>query len=139
MDRARGTLWINFIIDYSLPLQMKLFGPKKFQFSCMGKKVPIWQFFRIFKNCQNGTFLPMHENQKKFWPNAFIWSAKKVPFSNFIQNMSQTKSKCLSKWIKWINEIITKSPRRIRNGQFFVIQIHIQTVFNVFPYYYHFP
>ena len=25
---------------------MKSFGPKKFQISCMGKKVPFWQFFR---------------------------------------------------------------------------------------------
>ena len=31
MDEARGTLWIN-IIGYSLPLQMKLFDPKIFQF-----------------------------------------------------------------------------------------------------------
>ena len=46
MDGARSTLWIYFIIYFSLPLQMKSFGPKNFQFSCMGKKVPIWQFFR---------------------------------------------------------------------------------------------
>ena len=41
LDRARGTLWINFIIVYSLPLQMKSFGPQK----SMGKKVPFWHFF----------------------------------------------------------------------------------------------
>ena len=51
---------------------MNTFGPKIFLFSCMGKKVPFWQFFRIFKNCQNGTFLLMHENQKFFEPNVFI-------------------------------------------------------------------
>jgi hypothetical protein len=38
----------------------------------MDKKVPFWQFFRIVKNCQNGTFLPVHENQKNFGPNIFI-------------------------------------------------------------------
>ena len=27
--RARGTLWIKFIKDYSLPIQMKSFGPPK--------------------------------------------------------------------------------------------------------------
>ena len=37
-------------------------------------------FLKILKNCQNGTFLPMHENQNFFGPNDFIWSAKKVPF-----------------------------------------------------------
>jgi hypothetical protein len=26
----------------------------------------------LLKNCQNGTFLPMHENQKKIGPNVFI-------------------------------------------------------------------
>ena len=89
--------------------QMKSFGPKKIQISCMA----IWQFFRkadmalfnlcmkikkylgqmysfevvnnlnfmhglksaksaFLKNCQNGTFLPMHENEKKFRPNDVI-------------------------------------------------------------------
>ena len=28
-------------------LQMKSFGPKKFQISSTGKKVPFWQFFRM--------------------------------------------------------------------------------------------
>ena len=31
----------------------------------------IGDFLRIFKNCQNGTFLPMHENQTFFGPNVF--------------------------------------------------------------------
>ena len=30
LEGARGTLGINFIIDYSLTLQMKSFGPKMF-------------------------------------------------------------------------------------------------------------
>jgi len=38
----------------------------------MVKKVPFWQLLKNLKNCQNGTFLPMHENQKIFGPNAFI-------------------------------------------------------------------
>ena len=47
----------------------------------MGKKVPVRQFFRI-------------------GPNAFIGRAKKVPFSDFIQNMSPAPSMCLFMWIK---------------------------------------
>ena len=90
----------KIIMDYCLLHQMNIFGPIFFWFSCIGKKVPFWQFLTILKNCQNGTFLPMHENQKFFGPNAFIWTAKKVPFRDFIQNMSQAPSKCLSKWIK---------------------------------------
>ena len=30
------------------------------------------RLLKILKNCQNGTFLPMHENQKIFRPNVFI-------------------------------------------------------------------
>ena len=45
-----------------------------------------------------------------FGPNVFIWSANKVPFRDFIQNMSQALSMCLS---KWINVIISKIPHPI--------------------------
>jgi hypothetical protein len=37
----------------------------------MPKKVPFWQFLKILKNCQNGTFLPMQKNQTFFGPNVF--------------------------------------------------------------------
>ena len=42
----------------------------------------------------------MHVIQKKFGPNYFVWSALKVPPSDFIQNMSQAPSKCLKQRIK---------------------------------------
>ena len=38
-----------------------------------------------------------------FGPNDFIWGAMKVPFSDFIQNVSQALSMCISMWIK-VNE-----------------------------------
>ena len=34
--------------------------------------------FRIFKNCQNGTFLPMRENQKNFWAKCVHLIYRKV-------------------------------------------------------------
>ena len=34
-------------MDYCLLHQMNTFGPIFFWFSCMGKKLPFWQFFRI--------------------------------------------------------------------------------------------
>jgi hypothetical protein len=37
-------------------LQKNTFGQKKFQISRTGSKVPFW------KNCQNGTFEPVHES-----------------------------------------------------------------------------
>ena len=62
MDGARNTFWIKSLNGTFLALQIKAFGPKKIWFSCIGIKVPFWQFFRIFKNCQNDTFVPRHEN-----------------------------------------------------------------------------
>ena len=41
------------------------------------------------KNCQNGTFEPVHEIQKKFWPKAFFWSITKMAIRIFFRNMSQ--------------------------------------------------
>ena len=66
----------------------------------------------ILKNCQNGTFLPVDEIWKFFGPNDFIWSAMKVPFCDFTQNVSQALSMCISTWIKWIIGIISKIPHR---------------------------
>ena len=76
MDRARDIFWIKSLNGTFLALQIKAFGTKNFWFSCMGKKVPFWQCLKILKNCQNGTFLLMHENQKFFGPNVFIWCSK---------------------------------------------------------------
>ena len=46
MGGARDTFWIKSLNGTFLALQIKAFVPKKFWFSCMGKKVPFWQFFR---------------------------------------------------------------------------------------------
>ena len=43
----------------------------------------------IFQFCQNGTFEPVHEIQKFFWPKAFFWSIMKMAIRNFFRNMSQ--------------------------------------------------
>ena len=47
MDGAWDTFWIKSQNGTFIALQMKSFGPKKFQISSTGKKVPFWQFFRI--------------------------------------------------------------------------------------------
>ena len=47
---------------------MNAFGPKKILIFMHA----FWQLLKILKNCQNGTFLPMNENQKIFGPNVFI-------------------------------------------------------------------
>ena len=39
-----------------------------------------------------GTFWSVHGIWKKFGPNDFIWGAIKVPFSDFIQKMSEAPS-----------------------------------------------
>ena len=63
----------------------------------------------ILKNCPNGTFLPVDEIWNFFGPNHLIWCAVKVPFCDFIQNVPQAPSMCIS---MWINGIISKIPHR---------------------------
>ena len=41
------------------------------------------------KNCQNGTFEPVHEIQNFFWPKAFFRSIMKMAIRKFFHNMSQ--------------------------------------------------
>ena len=47
MDGAWDTFWIKSQNGTFIALQMKSFGPKNFQISSTGKKVPFWQFFRM--------------------------------------------------------------------------------------------
>ena len=55
MDGARGILWKkNHNGLLFTTISYEYIWPKIFWFSCLGKKVPFWQFFRIFKSCQNG-------------------------------------------------------------------------------------
>ena len=70
-----------------------------------------WPPQPILKNCQNGTFLPVDEIWNFFGPNDFIWSAMKVPFHDFIQNVSQAL--CLSKWWNGIKGISTVPYRNL--------------------------
>jgi hypothetical protein len=70
------------------------FGPQKIQISCMGKKVPFWQFFRkadmaLFDLCM-----------KKNGPNDFIWSSKEYSIIKFIHKVPLGPSKCSFKCIK---------------------------------------
>ena len=45
----------------------------------------------ITKNekCQNGTYEPVHEIQKNFWPKAFFWSIMKMAIRKKNFNMTQ--------------------------------------------------
>jgi hypothetical protein len=41
----------------------------------------------VFPVSQNGTFEPMHEIQKNFWPKDFFWCIMKVPYTKNICNL----------------------------------------------------
>ena len=41
------------------------------------------------KNCQNGTFEPVHEIQKFFWLKVFFWSIMKMAIRKFFGIMTQ--------------------------------------------------
>ena len=64
----------------------EVFWPKKFLNFMHGFKSAI---LAKMKNCQNGTFEPVHEIQNFFWPKAFFWSVMKMAIRNFFCNMSQ--------------------------------------------------
>ena len=44
------------------------------------------------KNCQNGTFEPVHEIWNCFWPQVFFWSIMKMLIRENIHNMPQGPS-----------------------------------------------
>ena len=41
------------------------------------------------KNCQNGTFEPVHEIQNFFWPKVFFWSIMKMKIRIFFRILTQ--------------------------------------------------
>ena len=43
----------------------------------------------IFPLCQNGTFEPVHEIQKKIWPKDFFLGIMKVPYTKNVHNLFQ--------------------------------------------------
>ena len=65
-------------------------NPKKESFLILPSSIASTNRARSLKNCQNGTFWPVHGFF--FGPNDFIWGAIKVPFFDFIQKMSQAPS-----------------------------------------------
>ena len=98
--RKMGPLLFYFPVFLGINLHLK---QKWFLNSCKGSlraaltehssPSPFWEIAKMH-------FLTPEWNFDFFGPNAFIWSAMKVPFRDFIQNMSQALSKRLSKWIK---------------------------------------
>ena len=79
--RNWDTLWKKFNNGTFITLQMK--AAKNFYFHARGQKCH-------FRNCQFGTFDPVHGIWKFLWPNTFIWSAMNVPLWNFFHNVSQS-------------------------------------------------
>ena len=55
----------------------------------------------IFQFFQNGTFEPVHEIRKNFWPKVFFWSIMKVPFRKNIHNMPQGRKNLKGFTKKW--------------------------------------
>ena len=55
---------------------------------------PFWKIAKM------AFFYPWMKFENFLGPNDFIWSAMKVPFCDFIQNVFQAPSMCISMWIK---------------------------------------
>ncbi len=69
------------------------------------------------ENSQNGTFQPVHEIQKFFWPKAFFWSIMKMTLSKNFANMSQRKGDFLKKALARIEKLfLFKVPMNLRKA-----------------------
>ena len=66
-------------------LQNNAYGKKKLNLMHRFKSVILAKL----KNCQNGTFEPVHEIQKNFWPKAFFWRIMKMATKKNIHNLSK--------------------------------------------------
>ena len=73
-----------FLLRYNA--SKECFWPKIFLNFMHGFKSAI---LAIFHFCQNGTFEPVHEIQKFFWPKAFFWSIMKMAIRSYFRKMSQ--------------------------------------------------
>ena len=81
-----GHVTKNFSYCHFHNAPKECFWPKKILNFMHGFKSAI---LAIFHFCQNGTFEPVHEIQKFFWPKAFFWSIMKMGIRKFFRNMSQ--------------------------------------------------
>ena len=102
------TLWIFFLIAIFIMLQKNSFGQKKFQISCMGSKVPLWQNWKIAKM----TLLNPCMKFKFFWLKDFFQGIMKVPFTKSIHNMPQGPSNPGFMQLKVQKEDFLKKPSR---------------------------
>ena len=85
------------------------FWPKKFLNFMHGFKSAI---LAKMKNCQNGTFEPVHEIQNFFWPKDFFWGIMKVPFTKNIHNFFQGPSNPGFRSVKVQTETFLKKDSR---------------------------
>ena len=107
-------LWIFFVYGTFIMPQKKSFGQKDFWISCMGSKVPLWQFFHSAKN---GTSVPVHEIQKFFWPKDFFWGIMKVPYTKNIHNLFQGPPNLGFRTVKvQIETFLKKDSRDFKNS-----------------------
>ena len=95
MVNAQDIFWIKSGNDTFITFQTKTFGAKKIKLHVRVKNCHFVNFSKMAK----WHFLTCACNLI-YLPNAFIWSATKVSLPDFIHNMSEAPSKCLSMWIK---------------------------------------
>ena len=111
MDGAWGKFWIKW--QNFIALHIKWFGPKFFQISSMGKKVPFWQFFRmgwdghallgqpskghlyriliLFLQCST-TLLPPHiKKLETYFDLIYFWTFAQCVYSLIMWQMVRTK------------------------------------------------
>ena len=84
-----------------------------------------------WKNCQNGTFEPVHEIQNFFWQKDFFWGIMNVPFTKSIHNMPQGPSNPGFMQLKVQKGDFLKKPSREMKFFFlFYVPMNLSKVWN---------
>ena len=76
----------------------------------------------IFQFCQNGTFEPVHEIQKNFWPKVFFWRIMKIALKKIsitCPRVRQIHTFIQEKVQK--GDFLKKPSRELKNYFFFMI------------------
>ena len=83
-------------------LQKNAFGPKKFQISCMGLKVPFWQFFNFFKMALLNPCMKFEKILGQKHSFEALWKWQLIFFFVTCPRVRQIQDLCMKKYKKGI-------------------------------------
>ena len=119
LNPGLGGPWnkLQIILVNGTFIMPQVFWPKFFLNFMHGFKFAI---LAIFTFCQNGTFEPVHEIQKFFWPKDFFWGIMKVPCTKSNHNFFQGPPNPGFRSVKVQNETFLKKDSQDFKNSFYL-------------------